>query len=110
MVKVQPEDLRTELAEAALGQDFVAQAPVTLVFAAIYERTTGRYGDRGVRYVHIDVGHAAENVHLQAVVMGLASVPVGAFDDDKVAAVLRLPKDHKPIYLIPVGRPRNPSA
>lgn len=110
VVKVQPADLRTELAEAAFGQDFIAQAPVTLAFAAIYERTTGRYGDRGLRYVHIDVGHAAQNVHLQAVALGLASVPVGAFDDDKVAAVLRLPKDHKPIYLVPVGRALNPSA
>jgi SagB-type dehydrogenase family enzyme len=110
LVKVQPDDLRQDLAEAALGQGFIAQAPITLVFTGIYARTTGRYGDRGIRYVHIDVGHAAQNVQLQAVALGLASVPVGAFDDARVAAVLRLPTDHKPLYLIPVGRPVQGSA
>jgi SagB-type dehydrogenase family enzyme len=110
LVKVQSDDLRKGLADAAFGQEFIAQAPITLVFAALYDRTTGRYGDRGRRYVHIDVGHAAQNVHLQAVALGLGSVPVGAFDDDQVAAVLRLPKDHKTLYLIPVGRAARPSA
>jgi len=109
-VKLQTEDLRKGLAAACLGQGFVAEAPITLVFAAVYERTTGRYGERGLRYVHVDVGHAAQNVHLQAVALGLASVPVGAFDDDQVAAALHLPKDHRPLYLVPVGHPASRSA
>jgi SagB-type dehydrogenase family enzyme len=110
LIKIQAADLRSDLAAAAFDQSFLAQAPVTLVFAALYDRTTGRYGDRGLRYVHIDVGHAAQNVHLQAVALGLGSVPVGAFDDDRVATALRLPKDHRPLYLIPVGRPASQSA
>ena len=104
VVKVSTADVRRALADAAYGQSFIAQAPISLVFAAVYRRTTGRYGDRGMRYVHIDVGHAAENVHLQAEALGLASVAVGAFDDRAVADVLRLPADHEPIYIIPVGR------
>jgi SagB-type dehydrogenase family enzyme len=105
LIKVRAGDLRAALAAAAHGQSFIAAAPISLVFTAIYERTTSRYGERGIRYVHMDVGHAAENVHLQAVALGLASVPVGAFDDDAVAAVLRFPADQKPIYIIPVGYP-----
>jgi len=104
MVTTISRDPRPGLARAAYGQGFVARAPISLVFAAVYRRTTSRYGDRGIRYVHIDVGHAAENVHLQAEALGLASVPVGAFDDAAVAAVLELPADHKPVYIIPIGR------
>ncbi len=103
-MKVGAEDLRRSLADAAYGQTFVAGAAVSLIFAAVYQRTTTRYGERGVRYVHMDVGHAAENVHLQAEALGLGSVAVGAFDDGAVAAVLHLPDDHKPVYLVSVGR------
>jgi len=106
LTKVEAADLRRPLADAAYGQSFIAQAPISLIFAAVYQRTTSRYGDRGIRYVHIDVGHAAQNVHLQAEALGLASVPVGAFDDAAVARALRLPSDQKPIYIIPIGRQR----
>ncbi len=97
------EDLRRPLARAALLQGYVAQAPIDIVICAVYDRVGSKYGDRGVRYTHIEVGHAAQNVHLQAVAMGLGSVPIGAFNDEGVKKVLALPKDHEPIYIIPVG-------
>jgi SagB-type dehydrogenase family enzyme len=97
-------DPRPQLARAALGQRFIAEAPATIAFAAVYERTVSRYGERGFRYVHMDAGTAAENVHLQAQALDLGSVSVGAFHDDAVAAALSLPAEEKPIYLIPVGR------
>ncbi len=105
LVRVREADPRQPLAQAAYGQFFISDAPVSIILSAIYERTTGRYGDRGIRYVHMDVGHAAQNVHLQAEALGLASVPVGAFDDAAVAETLAIPAEQKPIYIVPVGRP-----
>jgi SagB-type dehydrogenase family enzyme len=99
-------DLREALTKAAHGQPFVAEAPLSLVFAGIYERTTSRYGERGHRYLHIDLGHAAQNVHLQAEALGMGSCPVGAFDDEAVAEVLGRPADERPLYIIPVGKAR----
>ncbi len=99
-----PGDRRRELAEAALGQGWIARAPAVVVIAAIVRRTTARYGDRGRRYVHIEAGHAAENIALQAVALGLGSTVVGAFADDRVALLLGL-GDAEPLLLIPVGRP-----
>jgi len=96
-------DLRSALAMAAWGQGFVEAAPVTLVFAAEFTRTTGRYGKRGVRYVYMEAGHAGQNVHLQAESLGLGSVAVGAFDDAAVSKVLALPKHLEPIYMVVVG-------
>jgi len=101
--RLSEKDLRRPLAQAALWQGFVAQAPIDIVICAVYERVTSKYGKRGVRYTDIEVGHAAQNLHLQAVALGLGSVPIGAFDDDAVKKVLSLPKDHQPLYIIPVG-------
>lgn len=100
-------DTRQQLPQAALGQTFVAQAPSVFVFSAVFKRTTDRYQKRGrVRYVPMDAGHAAENLLLQAVALGLGGVPVGAFDDGAVRERLALPADEEPLYLIPVGHPR----
>lgn len=99
-------DLRKKLALAALGQWFIAEAPFSIVIAAVPGRTEAHYGDKAERYINMEVGHAAENIHLQAVALGLASVPVGAFLETAVKKILDIPKDHQPLYIIPVGYPR----
>ncbi|UCE99873.1 MAG: SagB/ThcOx family dehydrogenase, partial [Planctomycetota bacterium] len=101
--KLTDEDLRAPLASAAWGQEFVEAAPLTLVFTAKFSKTTNRYGQRGVRYVYMEAGHAAQNVHLQAEALGLGSVAVGAFDDASVSNVLSLPDHLEPIYMVVVG-------
>jgi SagB-type dehydrogenase family enzyme len=100
-------DLRQDLCAASLEQEFILEAPVTVVFTAVFARTEQRYGsNRSPRYVHIEVGHAAQNLMLQAVALGLDTVPVGAYEDEIVSRVLNLPVDHIPLYLVPVGHPR----
>lgn len=99
-----PYDVRSALCRAALHQTFIEKAPVVIVIAAIYERTTGHYGQRGIRYVHMEAGHCGQNIALQAVALGLGSVMVGAFDDTTVKEVLSLGKGENPLYIIPVGR------
>lgn len=106
LVPVVSEDRRKALASAALGQAWVRRAPAVLVIAAVYERTRQKYGQRTKRYVHIEVGGAAENVYLQAEAAGLATVLVGAFDDQAVSEALELPTDHEPLALMPVGHRR----
>jgi SagB-type dehydrogenase family enzyme len=96
-------DLRKALARAALRQEAVREAAVVLVISAVYERTTRKYDKRGRRYVYMEVGHAAQNVFLQAVALGLGSVAVGAFEDADVARVLDLHRDEHPLYLLPIG-------
>jgi SagB-type dehydrogenase family enzyme len=98
-------DLRRALAQAALGQDWLADAPAVLVLAAVPERTARKYGARAARYVPMEAGHAAENVYLQAVALGLGSVVVGAFDDARLARAAHLPAGVEPLALLPVGRP-----
>ena len=101
--RIKDMDLRGELSQACLGQGFVKDAAIDIVICADFERTTGRYGERGKNYVYIEVGHAAENLHLQAAAEGLGSVPVGAFSDLKVKKVLGLSEELVPIYVVPVG-------
>jgi len=104
--KLTGQDLRAALALAAWGQEFVEAAPLTLVFAAEFSRTTKHYGQRGIRYVYMEAGHAVQNVHLQAEALGLGSVAVGAFDDASVGKVLSLPNDLEPIYMVVIGHCR----
>lgn len=99
------EDLRARLARVALNQSWLADSAFVLVFAAVEDRTTHKYGQRGVRYIHIEVGHAAQNVLLQAVALSLGAAEVGAFDDEDVHALLGLPRDQQVLYLIPIGKP-----
>jgi SagB-type dehydrogenase family enzyme len=102
--KVAEGDVRAELCAAALDQECIEDGAAVLVFAAVYERTTGKYGERGVRYVHMEVGHAAQNVYLQAVSQGLGTVVVGAFDDGGVEKLLQMQDDERALCIMPVGR------
>ena len=98
-------DVRKALFNGALRQEAVRDAPAVFVLAAVYERTAKKYRGRAERYVHMEAGHAAQNLLLQAATLGLVAVPIGAFDDDEVRQVLALPAAHRPLYLLPVGHP-----
>ena len=98
-------DFRQELADTALGQSSIARCPVDMAICAIHPRTAYRYGRRGERYVHIEVGHVGQNVSLQAVALGLGTVMVGAFEDEEVRKVLALEEQIKPLYIVPMGKP-----
>ena len=98
-------DIREKLGStAAFNQKCISEAPACISINAVYKRTMKTYGKRGERYVHIDTGHTAENIALQAVALGLATVMVGAFEDKKVSEILNLADELKPLYIIPVGK------
>lgn len=106
-LRVREGELRTELAQAALGQRSIERAPAVMVIGAVYERTAVKYGrERSARYVPMEAGHAAQNVCLQAVSLGKATVVIGAFEDDKVRRALSLPATVQVLYLIPIGKAR----
>lgn len=99
-------DVRDALFKAALRQESILDAPAVFAIVGVYERTGKKYNPtRAKRYVHIEAGHAAQNLLLQAVAMDLAAAPIGAFEDDEVKRVLALPRTHQPLYLVPVGHP-----
>ncbi|MEA2023174.1 MAG: SagB/ThcOx family dehydrogenase [Actinomycetota bacterium] len=102
---VSGEDERLPLFDNAVGQEAVRDAPAVFVVSAVFERTEAKYGERAARYVHIEAGHVAQNLLLQATALGLGAVPVGDFDDAAVSEILGLPSDHEPLYLLPVGHP-----
>jgi len=107
LVRAGEADLRGAMQRAALGQEAIGTAPAVFVIAAVYRRTAAKYGlERGARYVHIEAGHAAQNLLLEATALRLGSVPIGAFNDAELARALALPADQEPLYLVAVGEPR----
>jgi len=99
-------DFREKLSAAALNQQWIAKAPVSIVIAAVYERTTRTYGSRGTRYADMEAGHVGQNLYLIATAMSLGAVVVGAFHDEEVQSVLGIPRDQIPLYIVPVGYPK----
>lgn len=106
LLPIEAGDHRDQIAAAALEQGWVSGAPAILVLAAVYERSAHKYGERAPRYVHMEVGHAAQNVYLQAVSLDLATCMVGAFRDARLKQVLALPAEVDVLALMPVGAPR----
>jgi SagB-type dehydrogenase family enzyme len=104
LVEMLTGDLRLELSEAAGSKKSVGDAAVVVAIAAVYQRTQQKYKKRGVRYVHMEAGHAAQNAWLQAQSLQLGAVTVGGFDEKRVAALLRMEAEEEPVYLLPVGR------
>lgn len=99
------EDVRPRLQRASLDQEMISQAAACFAIAAVVSRVASRYGEFAEEYTLIEVGHVAQNMLLEAEALGLAGVPVGAFDEKKIAAVLDLPRNHRVFYLLPIGHP-----
>ncbi len=105
LIKISDEDKREELCEASFGQKWVKEAPASLVYSAIFSRTTDRYGERGrERYVCMDLGHSAENVYLQCVSLNMGTVAIGAFNNLKLKLVINMTKEEEPLYIMPLGK------
>ncbi|MFB6109394.1 MAG: SagB/ThcOx family dehydrogenase [Halodesulfurarchaeum sp.] len=95
---------QAELAAACYDQEWVSEAPIDLVLAGVDARTAREYGQRaGDLYVPMEAGHVGQNVHLQVESLGLATVTVGGFEDDRVAEVMDLDRA-RPLAIYPIGR------
>jgi len=97
-------DRRDKVSRAALSQTWIADSAAVIAVAATMRRTTRKYGERGVRYAHMEAGHVAQNICLQAAALDLAVTPVGAFRDHEIRHVFEMASDAEPLYLLPVGR------
>ena len=104
LIRVIKGQRQKKLYKAALSQECVKDAAAALVITTVYMRTTRKYGKRGVRYVHMEVGHAAQNVYLQAVSLGLGTVVVGAFSDEGVKNAIGARKSEEPLCIMPIGK------
>ena len=93
--------LAGKLADAALGLGAIKNASAAICLFGIYERTTRRYGERGHQYVHIEIGHIGQNIYLTCEALGLSTVAMGAFHDDKVSELFGV--EGVPLYIMPVG-------
>lgn len=98
-------DALATLRASAGRQRAIAQAPAVFVFAADPSRMGGRMPELAERWIDLEVGHAAQNLLLQATALGLGGVPVGAFDAAAVGELIQLPEGQQVRYLIPVGEP-----
>ncbi len=105
LVRESTQDRRGQVASASFGQEAVRAAPAVLVISANLAITARKYGARAERFATLEAGHVAQNILLEATALGLAAVPVGAFDDDALRRALDLTRAETPLYVIPIGSP-----
>jgi SagB-type dehydrogenase family enzyme len=98
-------EVRPQLYEAACEQICVAECAGAILLAAQYRRIIAEFGERGILLTHIEAGHVAQNVLLQATALGLGAVGLGKFDPEQVRQCLHLRSSEHPLYLITFGRP-----
>jgi SagB-type dehydrogenase family enzyme len=96
-------DIRVDLARASLSQMWMATAPVNLIITVEYRRISVKYGERGARYALMEAGHIGQNIFLQAEALGLGAGIVGAFHDENVSNVVKIPRENEPLLIMPVG-------
>jgi SagB-type dehydrogenase family enzyme len=104
LVMIEKGDQRADLCAAALAQTCIEDGAIDIVLTAVYERTARKYGKKAERYVHMEIGHAAQNIYLQAVALGLGTVVVGAFNEASVKEVLMMKREQFPLCIMPIGR------
>ncbi len=102
--KITEGDKRVEISNAALKQRSIVEASAVIVIAAVYERTSVKYGKRTERYVNMEVGHVGQNIFLQSVSLGLSTVMVGAFEDEALKKAVNLPGNEFPLAIYPLGK------
>jgi SagB-type dehydrogenase family enzyme len=104
IIKTKGGDYRNKLSLTCFGQSCVRNGAISIVFAAVYDRITRKYGERGIGYTYMEAGHAAQNVYLQAEALDLGTVVVGAFMDNGVKSVTSMREEETPLYILPVGK------
>lgn len=106
---VTDESVKRGLADAAYGQEFVAEAPVVIVVCAVASESAAVYAERGRElYCIQDTAAAIENLLLAAESLGLGTCWIGAFDESRASGVLELPSGRRPVGMVPVGKPATP--
>lgn len=105
-IRDEEKNYATLIADSAFGQSWISDAAVTLVILGVYERTSKKYGRNSDKYVHIEAGHAAQNIYLQAESLGLGTTIVGAFNTQKLISLLKAGNNETPLAILPVGYPK----
>lgn len=105
LILITGEDSWEEFSNAAFNQLHFETAAAAIVYSAVFERCTDKYGDRGrERYVCMDLGHSAENVYLQAYALNIGTCAIGAFSDIALKQVIRMTRAEVPLYIMPLGK------
>lgn len=94
-------DITSRIKQACLEQEQIPGSAITLIWVAVPERMTWRYGERGYRYLHLDAGHVCQNLYLAALSIGCGICPIGAFDDEALNHTLDL--DGETLFAIYLG-------
>jgi len=97
------DSIRDDIITGCLGQEMAGECAVTFFWTSVVQRMTWRYGERGYRYIHLDAGHACQNLYLAAEAINCGVCAIAAFDDDVMNRVLGLDGEEQFVIYIAVA-------
>jgi len=105
-IVVRRSEIKGRLAEAALNETLIEKAPVVIVVCADENRSFEGYRMRGkTLYCIQDTAASIQNILLAAYSLGLGTCWIGAFREEEVKEILKIPLGVRPVAIIPVGYP-----
>lgn len=104
LAPISTDDVRMAVAQAALSQLWLANAPAMVVIAGAFAKTTAKYGNRGIPYVYMESGASNQNLYLQAEALGLRMGTVGAFNEAQVSSAMKIPSGITPLLIVAIGK------
>lgn len=104
LIKIFNTNIINQLTRACLNQSSIRKSAAIIIITSINRITTRRYGERGIRYIHMEAGHSSQNIYLMATSLNIGTVAIGAFYDEEVKEILKLEEDEFPLYLMPLGK------
>ncbi len=106
VVKVRPGNVWDEISKSVVATS-THQSRCVFVISAVFARTEKKASvDEAKRYIYLEGGHAAQNLLLQTIPLGMSAVPIGAPVSPDEQKILGIPKEEKPIYILATGYPK----
>jgi SagB-type dehydrogenase family enzyme len=102
LIRISDQDRRAKVTQPPRGGE---AAPVTFIFTGDRAKMGSRMAAMTDRFICLEIGHAAENLALQATALGLATVTQGGINQEAIAKLLGLPETALVVYAMPVGYP-----
>ena len=91
-------DITKEKVSDAFLEEWASTSAVIFALTSVLTRNQLKYGERGLRYSLLEMGHIGQNILLNCAAFGISACPIGGFFDDKLEELIGIRSDISTLY------------